>query len=136
MGELTPSDLAKAWIEFIRRLNPATGDIDDHSYAQLSDNTDWPVDRLIEYSIADPARAYDVILCIAAMSDDEWVLSSVAAGPLETIVRSNPREFVPRLADDATRNPNIRVIVRNMWFDSLPEEMKRELDHIRGQQQS
>jgi hypothetical protein len=136
MTDLSDNDLAKSWVEFVRRLDPETGDLDDTAYAELEGGGDWAVDLLLGYSLEDPEKAYRVILIIAGLSNDEWTLASAAAGPLETIIRINPREFIPRLAHDLTSNPNIGVLVNNLWLPDLSADLGRELDHLRGKRQS
>jgi|GEM_PF-5311981 len=136
MTDPSDNDLAKSWIEFVRRLDPENGNLDDGSYAELEGPADWAVDRLLGYSLEAPERAYCVILNIAALSNDEWTLASAAAGPLETIIRNNPLEFIPRLTQDVSSYPNIRILVRNLWLPDLPADIQRELDHLRGKRQS
>lgn len=135
---LSPRDaeLAKAWVEFTSRLHPERGDLDDSEYNSLSADEDWAVSDLLMISLSDPGRAYEIVLEMLSMTSDDWVIASIAAGPVETILRSHAAEFVPRLSRDVHANPNIRSLPEYLWLGELPDALRRELSALIGERNS
>lgn len=135
---LSPSDLelAKAWVDFTARLHPERGDLDDDAYGALPPDEDWAVSDLLLISLSEPERAYEIILKMLEMTSDEWVIASIAAGPVETLLRLHAGEFVPRLSRDAYAYPNIRHLPKHLWLGGLPEALQRELSALAGHKNS
>jgi hypothetical protein len=134
--DLDHRTLAKAWIAFTSELNPESGSISEQEYAILPEDQDWAVDLLARYAQSSPEQAYRVILEVVSLSQDAWILTNIAAGPLETILRSHATVFIPRLVQDAAQYPALRALPPHVWISDMAESLRRELDALAGVRQS
>ena len=119
------SKIADAWVKFVRRTNPMTGDLSKDEYNKLSDGSDWAVDELMDMSYDDAGKALDVIYEISKY-EDPWVLENLGAGPLETLL-SNNSEFIITEMNKRGLPPEIRQALLSVWSDSMSEGAKEFL---------
>jgi hypothetical protein len=134
--DLERERIARAWIGFMALMNPDGAPTPDIEYPSTPDDEDWAVMLLNDYAWSDPEEAYQIILVIASMSDDWWIIGSAAAGPLETILRSQAKDYIPRLSRDVQRYPALRIVPEHIWISEMTPDLRRELDALAGKHQA
>ncbi len=72
-----------------------------------------------------PEEAWSMILRLVQLSPDDWVLSNVAAGPLEDLLVGQPYAFIDRIEDQARKDAKFRRCPSGVWgWSSIPEDVQ------------
>jgi len=132
MGEMDDTTLAAAWIVFAKRLDTAEAEHDGAGSSDSGDEYERAGDTVLMLPYDDPDRAYALCLEIAGRTDDPWVLGLMGAGPLETLIRADPRGVLDRLLHDVAGRPGLREALHHVWNSNLPEDLQRQLAALRG----
>lgn len=128
MSELDISQLAAAWIqryEIVQRLGDRTPEAEETYRAYLS------LDRLTS---ASPEDAWQVMLRIIEMTDNEFVLENLAAGPLETLLGLYGKTFIERVESRAAVDPKYRWVVGGVWQGRMDDELWGRVQAVLGEQ--
>jgi hypothetical protein len=78
----------------------------------------WAFDEVLErvgLSSAEAVDAWDVVLALVTMADDES-LGYIGAGPLEQLIRHFGPELVDRIEDCARQDPRFRFCLESVWL--------------------
>jgi hypothetical protein len=75
----------------------------------------WAYEQLDDLAKHAPSIALDVILEILNCTDDENVLSCLAAGPLEDIIRFHGKLMISRIEHEAKRNKKFKDLLYDVW---------------------
>jgi hypothetical protein len=78
----------------------------------------WAFDEVRErvgLGAADPEDAWNVVLALVTMADDES-LGYIGAGPLEQLVRRFGSALVERIEDRARQDPRFRFCLGSVWL--------------------
>ncbi len=101
-------NLSKKWIEY-----HATG----------NQELFWAWKELESMVLQAPERAWMQILDIATATDDQKVLSNLAAGPLEDLLVHHGLAFIERVEVKARQNPDFGRVMVGVWRNSMPESI-------------
>jgi hypothetical protein len=63
--------------------------------------------------------------CVLARKPSDAVLGSLAAGPLEDLIRYRGPTFIDRIEDGARRNTAFRALFGGVWGSSTPDVWNR-----------
>ena len=79
---------------------------------------DNPHDVLCDYSIETPDIAYDIVLRISNITDDEWLLELLAAGPLEDLISHHDESevYLAKYKILMQENLKLRHLFSMVWF--------------------
>ncbi|HSX42813.1 MAG TPA: hypothetical protein VLF59_01880 [Candidatus Saccharimonadales bacterium] len=106
---MTDIELAKQWITEKQQANRP---------ADFEDTASDALDELIQ---EDPSRAFKIVHTIVQHADDEKVLASLGAGPLEDLINSDlAAQFIDDILEHARQDKNWRFALGCVW----PSETK------------
>lgn len=117
---MTPREIADGWVRAYLRNSPASPAA--HQRAQ---------DRMIDLVAEQPEVALEAVSHIFDLTDDEWVLTNLGAGPIETLLGSSPRATLKLLAGHP-RTQAVAISISNVWTSSLDQLVVEELARIRA----
>lgn len=83
----------------------------------------WSFDRLRDLIEHAPDDAYDVIRELVRQAPSPYVLSIVAAGPLEDLLSDWGERFIDRLEADARDDPKLMAACAGVWKLYMPDEV-------------
>ena len=86
-------------------------------------NTAW--DRVHTLVHDEPEIAWPLILKLVRLSPNDWVLASVAAGPLEDLLTKQDELFLDRVEAEAANNPRFCRCLTGVW--GLSKSMQARL---------
>ena len=90
----------------------------------------WAWEQLDDMVRHVPERAWLQILDIAAATENQKVLSSLAAGPLEDLLALHGFNFIERLETEARQNPEIARLVTGVWRNNISDSVWERLRAI------
>jgi hypothetical protein len=96
--------------------------------------TFWAWERVEDFVRNDPELAWRIVnLLIDAAPSDE-VLGSIAAGPLEDLLREHGSQFVDRVEERARQNERFRQCLAGVWMSrgELPEDILQRIVDASG----
>lgn len=112
--------LAGAWIDFVERRHPVTGDLRMTPTFSLPSGADWAARTLTDMLLADPLFLMEVVSAIVDLSGDAWVLSSLGSGPLEDLLWLGDVEINALIEMDASASGRMREALGSVWPARLP----------------
>jgi hypothetical protein len=113
MAEESDAELAKAWI--------ALQYSEQQSEAHASNF--WAHTRLDDLVRSDPERSWIVIKAIQAEDNTDFILSNLAAGPLEDLLVRWGDHFAPRFEALAKNDTRFRFLLGLVWKNEISESV-------------
>ncbi len=117
---MNKNELAEAWI----KLQSLPQDSTD------ADELMWAAEDANMLSITSPSDCWDFTLEVICKTDDEWVLTNLAAGPLENLLSVSPDETIAMIEKEIPSNPKLRNILKNVWQNLIPENVWSRLQKL------
>lgn len=114
-------ELAKYWIE-LQNLPRDTHEADELM---------WAAFEVMNLSDHNPQKCFDFILEVLSQTDNEWVLTNLAAGPLEDLLSQHPNEGILLVEKEISRNTKLKHILQGVWQNMMPEETWQRLQKLR-----
>lgn len=114
---MTKNKLAAAWIE-LQSLPQ-----DSHDAEQRM----WAAEELNLLALRSPNKCWDSILEIISLSDDEWVLTNLGAGPIENMLALNPEIAIALIEKEFPENKKLQDTVENIWKNIIPNNVWERL---------
>lgn len=114
------NDIIKAWIKI--------QEMDDYESEEAKELF-WAVRYIDRLCFSSPEKCLDLILKISNEAKDKWILTNLAAGPLEALLYFHPYETV-RLIEIKKDNKNMRYMLSNIYTSSIPDEVIDKLKKI------
>ena len=68
----------------------------------------WAADEIISKAISEPQECWELIVEIVNATDDEWVLTNAASGPLETLLATHPYDVIEKMEAAAREDEKFR----------------------------
>jgi hypothetical protein len=134
----TDKQLANAWIKRFskeRRRIVSLSDADAESAAsdRIDIETSWAFDALLHMTLREPERAWDIILLILKLAnDDDSVLDNLASGPLETLVRQHSASVIEWVEAEAWRNPQFKELLSGVWSSNISDPLWQRIKRAAG----
>jgi hypothetical protein len=75
----------------------------------------WAFEEVLARISAEPDDAWNLVLALVTMADDES-LGYIGAGPLEKLVRRFGSDLVDRVEDRAREDPRFRFCLGSVWL--------------------
>ena len=76
-------------------------------------------DALDDLLRTDPERCWLVLLRIFEEDQSDWLLSNLAAGPLEDLLAKHGERFIERVETLARQEPRFRFTIRMVWRNAI-----------------
>jgi len=126
--EIEKELIANCWVKFHKIFKSHPGIASESTYKDykklLSDqDNEWkydvdPEDVWCGIRNSDPDVAFDIILKIADITSDEWLLVLLAAGPVEDLIKYHKdnlkyRTMYKKLAN---KDPKHKFVLSNVWL--------------------
>ena len=79
---------------------------------------DSPFDVLCDFDFKAPDIAYDIVLRIAGLTDDPWLLELLAAGPLEDLIshHKQSKKYLMQYNKLVATSEKHRHLLSMVWF--------------------
>jgi len=90
----------------------------------------WASNRLRDLIEHAPDDAYDVIRDLVRQAPSPYVLSIVAAGPLEDLLSDWGERIIDRLETDTRDDPKLMAACADVWRLYMPDEVWSRLRHL------
>jgi hypothetical protein len=113
--------IADAWID-LNRLPEATPEWEDKF---------WSCDRLWQLIREDPEAAWSIIQIIREEGSD-FILSNLAAGPLEDLLVAHGDRFIDRVETLARHDAQFRKLLGATWENSMSPKLWRRIKAVAG----
>ena len=108
------AELAARWLD-----HRATGWTDDH---------DWTAVRLVDAIVRRSAdEGLSVVIALVRQARSQEDLFSIAAGPLQDLLRLHGPAIVDALLESARMDQNLRTAVGGVWGNSIGIDVWRRL---------
>jgi hypothetical protein len=125
MHEQEIENLAMRWIEFQRLfLRSCEG--------ELTSDLECASDDVLHMPFEAPEETWRFIQAVIRLCEEEDVLGSLAAGPIEDLLSQHGEDFIGRLESFARDNPRFRAVLRGVWKGSMSDDVWEELQALFG----
>lgn len=126
--------IADAWVfyQVWSARRPAEGEADAQNrredYEESKRQGLWAVELVRDWVQEEPEEGWRMILLLVERAADDRTLASVAAGPLEDLLRLHPYVFVDRVETEARRDAKFRRCLSGVWgWTSIPEDVQARI---------
>ena len=113
--------LSKLWIE--RQNLPRD--------SEELEKSSWILLEIGDLLYESPEQGFKFILEVLNRTDDEWVLTNLAAGPLEDLLAQHPANGIALIEKEIALNPKLKHILQDVWQSLMPEEIWHRLQRLR-----
>ena len=120
------AEIAAAWISWTERLDPGKP---GNPSPSAEEEGDWGEQALLDLVIEDPLRALEIVFLIARSSGDEWLLSNLGAGPIESLLAEDAT-LLDGIALELQTNPALGTALASVWPLHMPDETRRALRRL------
>lgn len=125
------AEIAEAWIAWTASVAPRQAFDKDVNDVSREDGRDWGEQALLELVCEDPIRALEISFLVARTTADDWLLSNLGAGPIESLLAHDPT-LLAALAHEARSSPNLKVALASVWRNAMSEATWRAIQRIAG----
>ena len=89
----------------------------------------WAWEMITDLVFENLEEAWLVILELIRRAPTDRVLASIAAGPLEDLIRNYKEEVIDRVEVEARRDPKFRRCLTGVWYGSdLSESIRNKIE--------
>lgn len=120
MNESSKNDLVSAWIQ-LQRLPQ-----DSSEASSLM----WAAEDFNLMSITSPDECWQIILMVIEQTDDDWVLTNLAAGPLENLLAMHSDQAIEWIEGEVKKNSRLRDILDGVWKNLIPDDVWSRLTKL------
>ena len=92
----------------------------------------WTHDRIRGLTDHSPDDAYEVIRELVRQASSDYVLSIVAAGPLEDLLSDWGERYIDRLEEDARVDPKLMAACAGVWQLFMSDTVWERLQRLVG----
>lgn len=83
----------------------------------------WAAEEFDLLTDGNPSECWEVILEVIKKTDNEWVLTNLAAGPLENFLALSPNQAIELLEVEIPKNSKLKNILSGIWKSLIPDEI-------------
>lgn len=91
----------------------------------------WVAEEFNLRALRSPAECWELILEVVSQTDDKWVLTNLAAGPLESLLSHHPNEAIDWIEREAWKSPTFRELLDDVWQNLMPDEIWERLQLLK-----
>ena len=117
---MTDTELVKAWVE-LQSMPQGSTEAEAHM---------WAAEKIYLLALRSPKECWQVVLDILSATNDEWVLTNLGAGPIESMLSFNPEETIAMIEREAPQNSKLRSTLSNVWRNNIPDDTWSKLQAI------
>jgi hypothetical protein len=120
--------------------NLAKGWIAEHSTENLDKNavdTDGAYfDKLVDLiygwrpDLGDHQTAWQIILRMIELTNEEITIANIAAGPLESLIAQHGPQYLDSIRTQARNDPRFLLILKGVWKNQSSNEIWMEIQQI------
>lgn len=121
MTEAEVIDLAQRWIN-LQRVPQDSPEAKELMRAAVQVNM---------LALRQPQECWDVVMKVFSETDDEWVLTNLGAGPIESLLARHADKIVPLLESEARKSERFRGVLSNVWKNLMSDEVWQRLQATR-----
>ena len=88
--------------------------------------------QMFKLEFMQPQVCWKVVMKIFNETDDEWVLTNLAAGPIESLLARHPDQVLPLVEHEAGKNERFRLMLQGTWKNLMTDETWRRLNVARS----
>jgi hypothetical protein len=74
-----------------------------------------------------PEDCWKVILEVLNITDDEWVLVNLGAGPLESLLAMHGTVVIPWIGQEVRLNKRFKTLLGGVWRNSIQDDVWHQL---------
>ncbi len=118
----TDDEFAAAWLRRYSKerrfiVSASTPDKDEEDKKRIDSETSWILDVMEELEKRNPAHVWQLLLKVLELSteDDRHALDTLAAGPLENLLRYHPTSAIEWIENEVKRNPKLKDLLLGVW---------------------
>ena len=90
----------------------------------------WANEQLDSLCYRSPDEAWKIILEILEISDNEFVLSNLAAGPLEDLLVYHGENLISQMQAEANNNIKFKNLLQQVWQNRMSDELWVKIQKI------
>lgn len=76
----------------------------------------WASGALQDLCASDPEAAWPILLRMVSLAENDELLETIGAGPLEDLLQAHGPALVTRVEAEAPTNPKLRKALANVWL--------------------
>ena len=116
--------LVRSWI---RRYEIVESEGDE---SKLAEELYWSYEKLDEICWEHPFKAFEIILDILKASKNEYVLSNLAAGPLESLLSRHGDQILTLVEDEVKSSPEFRELLQGVWQNTMSDDLWQKVKQL------
>jgi hypothetical protein len=78
-----------------------------------------------------PKECWGVVLNILSRTNDEWVLTNLAAGPVESLLANHGEMTICWIEDEAKKNQRFRMMLGDVWRNLISDEVWQRIQRVK-----
>jgi len=84
-------------------------------------------------TIQQPEECWKVVMKIFGETTDEWILTNLGAGPIESLLSRHPDMMLPMVEREAKTNKRFKDVLNNVWQNQMSDEVWQRLQAVRSE---
>lgn len=104
--------------------------------SQQAEELMWAANKLNILCITDPLDAWDLTKGIADETDNEWVLTNLASGPIESLLSMHGDSVISLILEYAGKSEKFKKSLSNVWKNEISDENWEALQNFLGSKTS
>lgn len=94
---------------------------------------DWTPDDQAVYGLLkrEPDKMLAVILAVLQQTEDEQIIGSLAAGPLESFLGAHGEAYLETMHSLALEHQSLRLALDGVWQGSMPKRVWRRIELLK-----
>lgn len=125
MSESEIEELAKRWVEFQRAFLRSGG-------GAIADDLEEASDEVLHMPFDAPEKAWKLIQIIVQCCEENDVLGSLAAGPIEDLLSQHGEAFIDRIEVFARDNPKFLLLLQGVWKGMMSDSVWDRLQALQA----
>jgi hypothetical protein len=119
------NELSEGWIK--EHLPPNN---DDDPNNPIKEMKYWQI--LEDLVIDNPIKAWNCILNIVNMCDNDIVIANLSAGPLEDLISRHGADFIDLIEKEAKINERFRLTLGGVWKNAADDAVWLRIERLRA----
>lgn len=92
----------------------------------------WAAEELNLLALRSPMECWKIILEIIPKTNEKWVLTNLAAGPLENLLALHAEETIAWLEQEVPRNAKLKTLLADVWKNLIPDDVWKRLQSLKS----
>lgn len=126
MFEAELENLARHWIEFQRAFLRANSN-------SITEELEGASDEVLHMPFDAPEKTWEFIQAVIKACDEDDVLSSLAAGPIEDLMSKHGEHFIDRVELLARHSLKFRRVLAGVWRGEMSDGVWERIEALQSQ---